>query len=965
MWSAAQENRTMPASQGWSFRVLGPLLVTCDGQPIAIRRPRQRAVLGFLLLHAGQLVTTERLIDAVWGDRPPTTARAQVQADIAGIRKALGPLGTERLATVPAGYRFTAGADELDCLYFDTVLARAMRTPVGDPDRDLPDLRTALDLWRGSVLADIDAAYVASARAHLHRRRLEAFERLVDVELNRGSAAELADELAKLVDAEPLRERLRAQLMIIYYRLGRRAEALALGRDLRRVLADDHGLDPGSDFQRVERMILCDDPELVIDHASDVNPFPPPQELPADIADFVGRTGELATVRALLCDTLPAARSVAVITGSPGIGKTTLAVRIAHAVRDRYPDGQVFLRMQDASGQRLPDLAAVWHVLRALGVGENHLPGTVDEGTARLRTLLAGRRLLLILDDVQDERQVAILRPGTTGSALLVTTRSRLVNPPGGHLVELTELPEPDSIRLLSGLATPAQQAGQEVLLEVVRLCCGLPLALRVVGGQLRARPHRGLADIAGRLRDERNRLQELTHADLNVGASIGLSVQRLPVPQRRVLEGLAATDLRRAAAWLVAAQHGVAEAAAADALDGLTASYLVAPDSQQTDRVRFSSHDLVRLHVRTLTPPARREKLIDATYAAYHDLALSARAVLAPAMTAVSGTPSGRVNADPAAMLALLDTEIDNFAALIRTAATSDRQRFAWQTAYLLFGYFDRGRRLDEAIAITQYAVDASRELVDARAERIMLGHHAATCNMARRHERALVSLDAVLKLADAAGEPRAVMVARAGLGRTHRQLGQVTEAIKHYRAGLAVAGQANDRQALALLSHALGAAYVDLGEFEAATSALEDARRFARTLEDRSTDARALLSLAGVAAGLDRPLDALDLLSQARAIAVGAGYQSIEAEIAIDTGVLLSRIGDRSAASDVLRHALALNRATGDRTRELTTLRALSSLRHATGAKPGDESDGGSSDASGSEEYAQPALRPGQPFA
>ncbi len=927
-------------------------MVSYAGQLVVISRPRQRAVLGFLLLNAGRTVTTERLIDAVWGDRPPATARAQIQADIAGIRKALGPHGTDRLATVPAGYRFAADADELDHLLFDALLAKAIRASADDSDSTVTDLRTALALWQGPTLVDVDAAYVPSVRTHLHRRRLEAFERLADAELSRGSAVDMVDELARLVDAEPLRERLRAQLMIMYYRLGRRAEALGLARDLRRLLADDHGLDPGSEFQQVEKMILRDDPHLVIDHAPGANPFPRPKELPADIADFVGRTEELAAVCALLSHPLPAARSVVVITGSAGIGKTTFAIRAAHAVRDQYPDGQIFLRMQDASGQRLADHAAAWHVLRALGVDEKHLPATVDECTARLRTVLADRRVLLILDDVQDNRQIAVLRPGTSGSAMLVTTRSRLVDPPGGYPVELAALSDQDSIRLLSALATPAQQAGRDVILEVARLCSGLPLALRVVGGQLRAHPHRSLADIAGRLRDERDRLQELAHAELNVGASIGLSVQRLPAVQQRVLEGLAAIDLRWASAWLVAAQHELVEMAAADALDGLTASYLVTPDARPADRVRFSSHDLVRLHVRAVTPAAKRQRLIDATYTAYHDLALSARAALAPAMTAVTGVASGRFGIDPGAMLALLDTEIDNFAVLIRTAANSDRQEFAWQTAYLLFGYFDRGRRLDEAILITQYAVDASRDLVDVRAERIMLGHHAAACNMARRHEEALISLESVLKLADAAAQPRAIMVAQAGLGRTYRQLGQVTEAIEHYRAGLAVAEQADDQQARALLSHSLGAAYVDLGEFTAATAALEDARRFAGTVRDKSTDARALHSLSEVAAGQDRQRDALDLLARAQAVAVAAGYQNLEAEVTLDIGILHSRQGDHSVASEALRRALALYHASGNRAGELTTLRALSSLRRPRAMFPATH-----------EEYTRPTPRLSQP--
>ncbi len=902
--------------------ILGPLQVMQDGAAVAIARPRQRSVLAYLLLRAGQVVPVSALVDAVWGERVPATARSQVQADIASIRKALPARWAARLETVAAGYRFSAGPADVDALAF----AEGVRTAVASADEvAITVLRASLALWRGPALCDIDAPFVEAARAHLQEQRLVGYERLIDAELRRGGEAVVADVLAELVRTEPLRERLHEQLMIVYYRTGRRVEALAVARRLRRRLADECGLDPSTAVQDIERRILRDDPQLLAaPGAEQARAAAVPRELPAATADFVGRTDHLAELAAALAPggTAP----LVIIAGPAGAGKTTLAVRAAHAAAADYPDGQIFVRLHAASAHPVSTVDALRHLLRALGVDDARLPAGADECAARLRTLLASRRVLLVLDDIGDAEQVSQLLPGSAGCAVLMTGRSRLVYPPGVRLVELSGFSDAEAAEFLTVATGRPTAAEQDAVAEVVRLCRHLPLALRVVGGQLRAYPHRSVGDMASRLRNERHRLAVLTHGDLDVGASIGASVAALAEVDQRVLAGLAVAGLPGTAAWLAAWREELPEPAAAASLDRLTGRYLVSPGTGPA----FSCHDLVRLWLREQLTAADRRRIAEATFAAYHDLALTTRAALAPQMRVAPGQPSGRLPAQPDALLPLLDAEIDNFVLVVQQAAAEHRTELVWQLSYLLFGYFDRGRHLANAVTITECAVRSARHAGDLDAQRIMSGHHAATCNMARRHEEALESLRTVLELAEESGVPRARMVGHAGLARTLRQLGRLPEAIVHYRAAARLADERSDAQAQTVLLHNLGAAYADLGELPAASTALKTAQRLARSRSDTGMQARAAHTLGEVAAARGDLAEALELTAASRRMAGRTGHQELEAQAAQSLGVLHHQRGDHDRAIEALLDSLTLYSRTGAETGLITTLRALAAAYH-----------------------------------
>lgn len=902
--------------------ILGPLRIVVNGTAVHIQRPRRRSVLAYLLLRAGQVVPVSAMVDAVWGERPPRTARSQIHADIAGIRKALPERWAVRLETVPAGYRFTAGSADVDVLAF----AKGLSGIAGaDDDTVCTTLRASLALWRGPALCDIDAPFVEAARAHLQEQRLAAYEQLIDAELQRGGEATVAGMLAELVQAEPLRERLHEQLMIVYYRAGRRIDALALARRLRRRLAEEYGLDPSEALLDIERRILRDDRGLLSVSRSERVARVVPRELPADTPDFVGRTAHLAELADALAPS--SAPRLIVVAGPSGVGKTTLAVRAARAAAVHYPDGQIFLELHGASAHPTSPMDAQRHALRALGVDDARLPASVDECAARLRTLLADLRVLLVLDDVGDAEQAAQLFPGSAGCAVLMTVRSRLAQPPGVRLLELAGFTDAEAAEFLVTAVGRGPSAEPAAVAEVVRLCRYLPLALRVVGGQLRAYPHRSVGDMAERLRDEQHRLAALAHGSLAVGASIGASVEKLPEVDRRVLAGLAVAELPATAAWLAAWRENLAEPVAAAALDRLTGRYLVGPITGPT---AFTCHDLVRLWMRGQSSEGERRRITDGTLAAYHDLALTARAALAPTMQAVHGQPSGRIPADPGTLLPLLDAEMGNFVLVVRQAIAEQRTELAWQLAYLLFGYFDRGRQLANAMTITAYAVHCVRAAGHLDALRIMCGHHAATCNMARRHEEALESLSNVLELAEQSRVPRARMVGHAGLARTLRQLGRPSEAVVHYRAAAQLAAEAADAEARMVLLHNLGAVLADLGELPAASTALETAQQMARERSAAGMQARVSHTLGVVAAARGDLARALELTATAQMMAGDSGHHELEAHAARDLGLLHHQRGEHEQAIKALLSSLAIYTRTGSETGLTTTLRALAAAYH-----------------------------------
>ncbi|TDP89889.1 AfsR/SARP family transcriptional regulator [Labedaea rhizosphaerae] len=514
-------------SQAMFFRILGPLAAA--GLSFA---PRQRTVLAMLLLDAGRVVAVDRLVDAVWDANPPSTAREQIQICVSAIRRALRAAGRpDAIVRQAPGYVLRCAADELDLLAFDRLVAEARESD--DETRAAALLREALGLWRGTPIDGVSSRVVDAARVTLAERRICVLEEHVDLQLRLGAPAEmteLAAELAELVAAHPFRERLRAQLMTALHRTGRRAEALAVGRAGRKLLVDELGLDPGADLVRIEQAILAGPGP-----ATPPVPATPlvPRSLPPTSRDFTGRADDLARLHALLA---PAARGTAprVVTldGRAWIGKTMLAVHAAHALREHFPDGQLFARLGGADGAPVAPAVVLAGFLRALSVPAGAVPADPDERAARYRDLTADRSLLVVLDDAADERQVDALLPGSASCAVLVTSRRRLTALAGAWRVAVGPLTAGEGTRLLAEVIGRDRALAQaQDTRRLAEACHGEPLALRRAGARLAARPHWTVAASVDRL----------TGLDDDLEAELAEVHSRLSVAARRLLRRIGA----------------------------------------------------------------------------------------------------------------------------------------------------------------------------------------------------------------------------------------------------------------------------------------------------------------------------------------------------------------------------------------------------------------------------------------
>ncbi|GAA3017188.1 AfsR/SARP family transcriptional regulator [Streptosporangium longisporum] len=557
--------------------LLGPVQVIVDGAPLTGIAPRHRAVLAYLLLNAGRVVGMERLIEAMWGHDRPETARSQIHASITAIRKVLRAAGAaELLETRAGGYVVRPGAGQLDARNFTELVAAGA-------------LREALDLWSGEALEDVHAHYVGGARELWNDRRLSAYERLVEAELAAGRHEELLDRLAAQVAAAPLRERLSGHLVLALHRAGRQADALAAARSYRAALADEQGLDPGRAFVELERAVLADDPALRPAGAAPAVPDPPRRStfLPYDIPDFSGRTAELER---LMGEGHGAA--VVAIDGMAGVGKTTLAVHAAHRLAARYPDGRLFIDLLAHTAGREPvdAAAALEALLRQLGVPADRIPVPPAERGALWRAELAGRRVLVVLDNALDAEHVRPLLPGHSDTLMLITSRRRLVALDGAHALSVDPPGEEDAAELFERIV--GERAGREpdAVREVLRLCGHLPLAIRISAARLQHRPRWTVAYLAGRLRDHRRLLD-------GVSAAFALSYEHLCEAERRMFRLLGLVPGRDIDTGGAAALAGVCEEEAEELLEGLLDAHMLL----QLEPGRYTFHDLLREHARSI----------------------------------------------------------------------------------------------------------------------------------------------------------------------------------------------------------------------------------------------------------------------------------------------------------------------------------------------------------------------------
>ncbi|MEF9904595.1 AfsR/SARP family transcriptional regulator [Streptomyces sp. P9-A2] len=595
------------------FGVLGPVRAWRDGEPVSTGSPQQRALLAALLLRGGRTATAAELIDALWGEEPPSQALAAVRTYASRLRKALGP-GV--LVSESGGYAVRGtGEDALDVAVAQGLAADAERARNGG---DLCGARTLLDralaLWDGETLAGVPGPYARAQRVRLEEWRLQLSETRLDMDLEQGCHAEAVSELTALTAAHPLRERLRELLMLALYRSGRQAEALAVYADTRRLLADELGVDPRPGLQELQQRILRADPRLT-EPSSPAPPEPAaapvrPAQLPATVSDFTGRSSFVRELGAILASAEGRVMAVSAVAGIGGVGKTTLAVHVAHQARTVFPDGQLYVDLQGAGARAAEPETVLGVFLRALGTADSAIPDSLEERAALYRSVLDGRRVLVLLDNARDAAQVRPLLPGTHGCAALITARVRMVDLAGAHLVDLDVLSPDEALALFTKIVGEERVASErQAALDVVAACGFLPLAIRIAASRLAARRTWTVSALAAKLADKRRRLDELQAGDLAVKATFELGYGQLEPAQARAFRLLGLADGPDISLAAAAAVLGLPPEDTEDLLECLVDTSLL--ESAAPGRYRF--HDLVRLYARACAerdewPPSERE---------------------------------------------------------------------------------------------------------------------------------------------------------------------------------------------------------------------------------------------------------------------------------------------------------------------------------------------------------------------
>ncbi len=563
------------------FRVLGPLEVLLDGKPVSVPAGRGRVLLATLLLRPNRFVSSDELVERLWDGDPPTADRVNktLQMTVMRLRQALG--AANRVRTTAGGYLAEVGADELDLLWFRE-LARA------------GDFASATALWRGPVLAN-----VASEALHrddvplLEDEHLAVLERRIDADLDRGQAADLVAELSALTQQYPLRERFWAQRMSALYRSGRQAEALESYREIAALLADELGVDPSLQLRELHQALLN----------GEIAPVGQPRQaicqLPPDTTRFVGRETLFRQVEAKLAaqdESVP----VLVLSGSPGVGKSAFTISAAHRLRDRFPGGQLFVRLNGAGATPRDPGEVLGELLVALDVSVTGMPDGLEARTAAFRAQLADRRMLVVLDDAAGPEQVRPLLPGTPGCAVLVSSRQRLVQIDGAHSLRVPPLSREDGVALLAGVIGESRAATDRTAVgAIVDACGGLPLALRVAGARLAARESLPLSSLARRLSDERRRLDELTTGDLEVRATFGPSYEALPADAATAFRRLGLLGATDVASWTVGVLAGGDGERLVERL--VEANLLDEVGLDATGEPRYRMHDLLAVYAAEL----------------------------------------------------------------------------------------------------------------------------------------------------------------------------------------------------------------------------------------------------------------------------------------------------------------------------------------------------------------------------
>jgi DNA-binding SARP family transcriptional activator len=940
------------------FGVLGPITVWSDRRPMPVGGPRQRCVLGALLVHLGREVTLDQLIAFLWSDDPPRTARSVIQVQISHLRRIL----PDSIATTPGGYILNVDPDSVDLHRFRRLQATALES---EPAVAVELLDQALECWRGTPFSGVGSEYLDhSVVAPLQEEFWSAVVAWATCAMGLGRHSAVVSRLTPLVSLEPFRERLHHLLITALWCDNERARALAVYEDLRSRLAEELGVDPGPELVALHTRILREDSPQRPSAVSATDPsadtgfrFLVRNDLPRDLPDFTGREEPLRELDAVAFPTEGQAQ-VCVITGSGGEGKTTTAVRFGHEVAKRYPDGQLFIDLYGytANKEPLDPSSALGALLRAVGVPPEFVPERLDERAALWRATLMGRKVLLILDNVASFAQVSPLLASAPGSMTLITARTELSGLSGARFLSLGMFDERSSLELFSRvLGEERVQREPEQAREIARICGGLPLALRVIAGRMLTRPKWSFAHVAKRLGEQNRKLRELRVEGQSVESAIDLSYQSLNPRQRRAFRLLGlmignTVDLAGAASLLDMALED-----ADDILQELVGVCLL--EEPQGDVYRL--HDLIRAFAleRALDEhsPKEIEEARTRLAECYLATAQHAADLLGPRGhndddSVRSGYRTdlfGREDAEE-----WFSRHQENLAETIEYFASSDNGDLAWRMAdsvwrfYALRGHMalllsshqrvlqissqqgnQRGRavtliglgiahyisgRFDEALTLLIEARDLLTVVRDDRGIIRALANLGMVYERVGRFADSAEAIQGVLEYASSLGDPAVEAMQWNNLAVLRGTLGDHREAIRCAELAILAAPKEDQDECRAYAKRVMGEARVGLGQLEAALQDLDEASELSLRLQLAGNQVYVLNSLGAAhraAGGFDQ---AIACHTEALALAEESGDHSGDSEIITDLGLTYAAAGRPEEAVGALEkaHAIALER-------------------------------------------------------
>lgn len=841
------------------FRIMGPLEVCDDdGQDRTPTVPKHRDLLAMFLMNAGRPLTVERLRKLLWPREDGDRSDSLIRGYVGQLRRLIGQ---DVITTVSGSYVLSLGNAGLDVDRFRLLVDRGA-------------YEEALALWRGEVLADVDPegerwVETRRLREELEELRLLALERRVQADLDAGRHRELLAELKRLTKQHPMWQRFRGQYMLALYRSGRRVDALAAYAVLRDQLDGGHAIEPDPELQLLYHRMLHDDVSLHVSAG-------PPVLLPPDVADFTGRADLLDKVIG----------GLVVVHGQAGAGKSALAVHAAWRWRERFPDGILYADLRETTAPA----AVLEDFLRWLGCPAQAIPASLEQRERLFRTYTANRRLLVVLDNAAGEAQV---RPLLSSCPTVVTSRSPLGGLTGALRLSVGVLDDADALELL---IRSSGRAADDTLRRLAHFCGGLPIALRIAGSRLAARPEWTVDYLVGLLEDEHERLDRLHAGDLAVRSVFAIGFDGLPEAAKLTLRGLGALSAPDFADWVTERLGGQAEAL-------VDAGLLETHGVDVAGQIRYRLHDLTRLFA--------REQPVPGVLARLSEVVLGR--VRASRFSLVSGDPATTVATrdirESVEWLAAERAFLVSLVADLREAGLDDA---CWRLSHLLAPFLERHRFLDDWRAVTTPAMESARRAEDDRGQALVLldqgDLHLAEREWERAHETLRLALGMFLRQ----GRPRDVNHTRRRLGRVYLELGRLEEA---ERALLTCLEGAENQRDAGDAEQVLGVVLRRAGRLDEAADRLRAAVGHLAELGDRHRQADTLLELSAVRLAQGAKPDARAAAEQARGIAVRLGDRLLDANALLALARVNRAEGAAGRSRELATAALEVFEQTGDR--------------------------------------------------